>query len=303
MAPGRDGSGEGPSGVVLVDKPGGITSHDVVNRVRRAFGTRRVGHAGTLDPLATGLLVVGVGRATRLLRFLGDLSKAYEGIGLLGVETTTLDAEGEVVRERPVEVDRAALEAAMASLTGWIEQVPPAYSAVKVGGVKLYEAARRGQAIEAPARRVRIDAFGLAWFEPPRFGFEVRCSSGTYVRSLVAEVGGRLGCGAHLAALRRTAVGGFDVADARPPDGPLELLPLERAVAHLPAITLHEEEARVAVHGCCLGPAGIEGPYRGMAPDGRLVGIYEDRGAKAVPQVVLAPAGSPAAPAAPAAPA
>jgi tRNA pseudouridine55 synthase len=280
---------EGPSGIALVDKPSGITSHDVVDRARRALGTRKVGHAGTLDPLASGLLVLGVGRATRLLRFLGDLEKTYEGSGLLGVETDTLDADGEVVREAPARVAESELRAAMASLVGDIDQVPPAYSAVKVGGRKLYEAARAGQHLEAAPRRVRVEAFDLLGFAPPGFGFEVRCSSGTYVRTLVADVGTALGTGAHLTALRRTSIGRFVVADARPPDDPEPLLPVERAVAHLAWIELLPEEAKVALHGSCLGPAGIAGPYRALAPDGSLIGIYRDQGAKAVPEVILTP--------------
>src|SRR3989442_1240353 len=142
-----------PSGLLLVDKPTGITSHDAVSRVRRALGIRKVGHAGTLDPLATGLLVMGVGRGTRLLRFLGDFPKLYEGTGVLGVETTTLDAEGEVVREAPVAVTESELRAAVASLEGDIDQAPPAYSAVKVGGERLYRAARRGEAVDAQDRK------------------------------------------------------------------------------------------------------------------------------------------------------
>jgi len=272
-----------------VDKPAGITSHDAVDAVRRAVGIRKVGHAGTLDPMATGLLVVGVGRATRLLRFLGDLPKRYEGTGVLGIETTTLDADGQVVREAPVSEDESSLRQAMARLVGDIEQTPPAYSAVKVRGRKLYEAARAGLDVQAPPRRVHVFEFDLLRFEPPRFDFLVRCSGGTYVRSLVADVGHRLGCGAHLATLRRTGVGPFRVEDARPPERPLPLLPLERAVEHLSAVTLHPEEAKVAVHGCCLGPAGIAGPYRALAPDGALIGIYRDDGAKAVPQLILAP--------------
>jgi tRNA pseudouridine55 synthase len=283
-------SGEAHSGLALVDKPTGITSHDAVDRVRRALRTRKVGHAGTLDPLASGLLVIGVGRGTRLLRFLGDLPKLYEGTGLLGVETTTLDAEGEVVRESPVAVDPSALRGAMASFEGEIEQIPPAYSAVKVGGRKLYEAARAGVALQAPPRRVHVYAFNLRRFDSPRFEFRVRCSGGTYIRSLVADAGAALGCGAHLVALRRTGVGPFRVEDARSPDDPLPLLALERAVAHLTAVTLHPDEAKVAVHGACLGPAGIHGPYRALAPDGSLIGIYCDDGAKAVPEVILAPA-------------
>ncbi len=275
------------SGLLLVDKPAGITSHDAVSRVRRALGVRKVGHSGTLDPMATGLLVMGVGRGTRLLRFLGEFPKLYEGTGVLGVETTTLDAEGDVVREAPVAVSEPELRAAVASLEGDIEQAPPAYSAVKVGGERSYRAARRGEAVDAPPRRVHVYAFNVRRFDPPRFDFRVRCSGGTYVRSLVADVGHAIGCGAHVAALRRTAVGPFEVEAAGPPDDPGPLLPVERAVAHLAAVTLHEEEARVAAHGSILGPAGIAGPYRALAPDGMLIGIYRDEGTKAVPEVIL----------------
>ena len=275
------------NGLLLIDKPAGITSHDAVDRVRRALGVRKVGHAGTLDPAATGLLLLGVGRATRLLRFLGELEKVYDGSGVLGVETTTLDAEGEVVRESSVGVNERDLRAAMQEFVGEIDQVPPAYSAVKVGGEKLYRAARAGRPIEAAPRRVEVFEFELRAFTTPRFDFSVRCSGGTYVRSLVADVGTRLGCGAHLARLRRLAIGSFRVEEAGPPDEPPQLLPLDRAVEHLPSLTLQEEEAKVAVHGQCLGPAGIAGPYRAVAPDGRLIGIYRDTGAKACPDVIL----------------
>lgn len=278
------------SGLLLIDKPAGITSHDAVDRVRRKQGVRKVGHAGTLDPSATGLLLIGVGRATRLLRFLGELPKVYEGTGILGVETTTLDAEGEVVRDSPVDVTEAALKETMERFVGRIEQVPPAYSAVKVGGEKLYRAARAGRTVEAPPRSVEVFGFDLIGFTSPRFDFTVRCSAGTYVRSLVADVGARLGCGAHLERLRRTQIGPFSVDEATSPDDRGPLLPLERAVEHLPAQTLQEEEATAAVHGQCLGPTGIAGPYRALAPDGRLIGIYRDTGAKACPDVILAPA-------------
>jgi tRNA pseudouridine55 synthase len=283
---------EAPSldGVLLIDKPRGITSHDAVDAVRRALRTRKVGHAGTLDPMATGLLVIGVGRATRLLRFLGEFPKTYRGAGLLGVETDTLDGDGAIVREGPVSVTERQLKEAMARFVGSIEQRPPAYSAVKVAGQKLYRAARQGIAVEAPPRRVTVERFDLRAFHSPRFDVEVRCSSGTFVRSLVADVGAALGCGAHLVELRRTAVGPFMVDQARPPEDPGPLLPASTAVAHLPSFELSGEEARVAVHGSILGPAGIEGPYRAMGPDGRLIGIYRDDGAKSVPEIILAPA-------------
>ncbi|MFB3738050.1 MAG: tRNA pseudouridine(55) synthase TruB [Candidatus Velamenicoccus archaeovorus] len=278
----------GPDGLLLVDKPPGVTSHDVVDVVRRTLRTRKVGHAGTLDPMATGLLLVGVGRATRLLRFLGDLPKTYEGTARLGVETDTLDAEGAVVRTAPVTARREDVERAMAARLGTSMQRPPAYSAVKVGGRKLYEAARSGETLPAPPRPIRVDAFEVLAFRPPDVGFRVTCSGGTYVRVLVADVGADLGCGAHLARLVRTAIGPFRVEDAVPPDRAEALRPLEATVSHLPRVDLEAEEARAAGHGRVLGPAGVQGPYGVFGPDGRLIAVYRDDGAKARPEVVLA---------------
>jgi tRNA pseudouridine55 synthase len=278
----------GPEGLLLVDKPKDVTSHDVVDVVRRVLGTRKVGHAGTLDPMATGLLLVGVGRATRLLRFLGDLPKTYAARIRLGVETTTLDADGDVVRESPVRSSEAELGEVMAGLVGGSLQVPPAFSAVKVGGRKLYEAARSGERLEAPARPIRVDRFELLAFEPPDADVRVTCSGGTYVRVLAADVGIALGCGAHLTRLRRTAIGPFDVELAVAPDAVAEPLPVLRAVSHLPSLTLSPEEARVARNGSILAPAGIDGPYAALDPDGALIGVYEDVGARSKPQVILA---------------
>jgi tRNA pseudouridine55 synthase len=275
-----------PEGLLLVDKPGGMTSHGVVDVVRRSLETRKVGHAGTLDPMATGLLVLGVGRATRLLRYLGELPKTYEAIGRLGEETDTLDADGELVRTAPVEVELDEVERACAAMVGDSMQTPPAYSAVKVGGRKLYEAARRGEVIEAPARPIRVDAFEVTGFDGRDLEVLITCSGGTYVRVLVADVGRALVCGAHLVRLRRTAIGSFRVEDARPPGGGT-LEPVERAVEHLPSIRLDAEEARAASHGRPLGPAGVVGPYAVFAPDDALVGIYRDEGAMARPEVVL----------------
>jgi tRNA pseudouridine55 synthase len=275
-------------GLLLIDKPRGITSHDAVDRVRRALGVRKVGHAGTLDPMATGLLVMGVGRATRLLRFLGDLVKEYEGTARLGEETDTLDAEGEVVRTAPVDVSERDLAAAMRDLTGEIEQRPPAYSAVKVGGRRLHRAARAGEVLEAPVRTVRVEAFDLLGLDLPDVEFRVVCSSGTYVRVLAVDLGARLGSGAHLTRLVRTRIGPFRLDGAVPPDRPGEPMPAETAVGHLPRLDLEENEASAASHGRCLGPTGIEGPYGAFAPDGRLIGVFRDTGSKSCPEVVLA---------------
>ncbi len=280
-----------PEGLLLIDKPGGITSHDVIDRVRRSLGTRKVGHAGTLDPMATGLLLIGVGRATRLLRFLADLEKTYEGTARLGVETDTLDADGQIVRtvDPPATLTPMVIRAAMASLEGESMQHPPAYSAVKVGGRKLYEAARAGEVLEAAARPIRVRGFELVRADGANVDFRVTCSSGTYVRVLLADVGTSLGCGAHLTRLRRTRIGPFDAEGAAAPETPGILLPLERAVSHLPRVDLDPEEAKAAGHGRILGPAGLAGPYGVFSPEGRLLGVYEDEGTKARPQVIIAP--------------
>jgi tRNA pseudouridine55 synthase len=218
-------------GILLVDKPKGKTSHDVVEEVRRGRGERRVGHAGTLDPLATGLLVLGLGKALRLLEFLQDHDKTYEFEVELGVLTETDDAEGARVDTRPVP-SRDALEGAAARLVGEIVQKPPRYSAVKVAGRKLYEYARAGREVEAPERRVRIHELALLSYEPPRARFRLRGSKGVYVRAVARDLGG------HVAELRRTASGPFRVEDAGP-----DLLPLDTAVLHLPEVRLGTEEA------------------------------------------------------------
>jgi tRNA pseudouridine55 synthase len=278
----------GPEGLLLIDKPAGVTSHDVVDVVRRALDTKKVGHAGTLDPMATGLLLIGVGRATRLLRFLGDLPKTYEGTMRLGVDTTTLDAEGEVVARSPVTASEENVRAAMHALVGESSQRPPAYSAVKVGGRKLYEAARAGERLEGEPRPIRVDAFELAAFDPPDASFRVTCSAGTYVRVLAADVGAALHTGAHLTALRRTAIGPFIAEDAVPPDRPGRPLPIETAVRHLPRLDLDPDEAVAAAHGRPLGPVGLPGPYAVFDPESRLIGVYADDGPRARPQVILA---------------
>jgi tRNA pseudouridine55 synthase len=282
---------DGRDGVLLIDKPGGITSHDAVAKVRRAIGTKKVGHAGTLDPMATGLLVMGVGRGTRLLRFLGDLPKTYEGTFRLGEETSTLDADGDRTATAPTDgIDDAAIAAAMAAKLGASSQRPPSYSAVKVGGRKLYEAARAGQELAAPARVVRVDRYDVTRRDGDDVSFVATVSGGTYVRVLAADVGRTLGCGAHLTALRRTHIGPFSVTSATPPDDPGPVLPLELAVAHLPRFPLEHEEAIAASHGRILAPGSIDGPYGVYDPDGRLIGIYRDEGSKARPLVILAPA-------------
>lgn len=282
-----------PEGLLLVDKPQGITSHDMVNRARRSLGTRKIGHAGTLDPMATGLLLLGVGRATRLLRYLSGLDKTYEGAARLGERTDTLDADGTITETAPVTSSMDDLAAAAAKFLGEISQVPPAFSAVKIDGQPLYRAARRGEdQPPAPPRNVRIDEFAVTSFEDSRdFSFVVGCSGGTYVRTLAADLGDALGCGAHLIALRRTRIGPFEVANAGSLDEPADLLPVERAVAHLPKLVLDENEASAAANGRPLGPASINGPYGVYAPDGRLIGMYRDQGAKAVPEMILAPVG------------
>jgi tRNA pseudouridine55 synthase len=287
------GSG-GPSGLVVVDKQAGWTSHDVVARARRVIGTRKVGHAGTLDPDATGVLLLGVGRATRLLRFLSVLPKSYTGEVVLGAETTTLDAGGEVVATHDMggvgldDVRRAA-----AAFVGEIDQVPPMVSAVQVGGRRLHELAREGIEVERAARRVTVTRFDVvAEVAPGVVAVEVDCSSGTYVRSLAADVGRALGGGAHLRALRRTAIGPHDLAGASPLESPV-LLPMAAAVAHLPAVEVDDEVAAMVATGTRLAPDGRvpfagEGPWAvRSAGTGDLLAVYEAGANRVKPAVVV----------------
>ncbi len=284
------------SGILLLDKPIGPTSHDAVARVRRAAGLRRVGHAGTLDPLASGLLLLGLGLAARFLEYLVGLDKSYETTIRLGQSTTTYDAEGEVTAERPVGVTAEQIAAALAAFRGLIRQRVPPHSAVKRDGRPLYESARRGQAVELPERDVVIHALDLLAFDPPHLTLRVACSSGTYIRSLAHDLGAALGCGGHVAALRRTAVGAFAVADAVPLDGltaesvAAALLPPAAAVAHLPRLDVDESEALRLSLGQRLPAAAGAPPGRAAAfgPGGRFLGVVEVDGDVIRPRKMLA---------------
>ncbi|NDH84860.1 MAG: tRNA pseudouridine(55) synthase TruB, partial [Acidimicrobiia bacterium] len=231
---GANASSAGPHGVVVIDKPAGWTSHDVVAKSRGVIGTRKVGHSGTLDPDATGVLVLGVGHATRLLRFLTELPKRYEGEIVLGTETTTLDAAGEITAIYDMSaVTDDQVRAAAGSLTGDLMQVPPMVSAIKIDGKRLHELAREGKEVDRPPRPVRVDRFDIEPVKGERGVWRcvVDCSSGTYIRSLAADLGTALGGGAHLRSLRRTSVGGFTLDDAGTIESPT-LLPISAAVQH-----------------------------------------------------------------------
>ena len=281
----------GAAGFLVVDKPRGWTSHDVVDAARRWLGTRRVGHLGTLDPLATGVLPLAVREATKLVPFLADAAKAYTGEIELGAETDTLDAEGRVLRRSSGELpSEARLRDALAGFVGEIEQVPPMFSAVKLGGVPLHRMAREGREVPRAAKKVRIDALTLLAYEPPRARIEVLCSTGTYVRSLAADVGTRLGCGAFLASLRRTRSGPFRSEDAAPVE---ELEALARAgqlearlippvnVLGLPVVRLEAPDERRVRNGNDVTLAGValppEGRVAGVGPGGDLGAVLEIR--------------------------
>lgn len=246
-------------GVLLVDKPSGMTSHDVVDRIRRAAGTRRVGHTGTLDPAATGLLILCLGEATRLSDFLTGLEKEYEGTLRFGVVTDSYDLDGKVVEERPVpDFSEADIQKTFDQYTGDIMQLPPMVSAVKVKGERLYKAARRGEVVEREPRPVTVHEFTLLGYEAPDARFRVRCTRGTYARTLCYDVGEALGCGGTLAALRRTAVGAHRVENAAPVDAFVSpedvvarLLRPEDAL-DLPAIVVKAASRRTVVDGGTL---------------------------------------------------
>lgn len=276
-------------GLVVVDKPAGPTSHDIVNRLRRLYDTRRVGHAGTLDPPATGILLVGLGRATRTLQFLQGLPKTYRAVISFGATTSTLDATGEVLDRRPCSFGTAEIEAAAALLVGEISQVPPMVSAVRVGGERLYVAARRGEEVERAPRRVHVYRFSVEEFDPESYEacVEVRCSSGTYVRTLAADLGESLGCGAHLRSLRRTCVGSLgegesvnpvDLEAMSPAERAAVVLPMAAALRDLPVREVAGDELAAVGHGrgipyegtvLCPGGPGVAGESVGDAGPGR----------------------------------
>lgn len=289
-----------PDGILLVDKPAGWTSHDVVARVRRLAQTRKVGHAGTLDPMATGLLVVGIGRATRLLTFLVGCDKEYLATMRLGQATSTDDAEGELRTCVGAEgITRDAVLATVAGLTGELDQVPSAVSAIKVDGRRSYERVRRGEQVDLPARRVHVHEFSVQAVRQavgtdghtPVLDIDARVvvSSGTYVRALARDLGDSLGCGGHLVALRRVRVGGFGIAEAAVLDGiepgePLPLLRLGQAArAGMPIRTLTEQEAREVAFGRRI-PSEVPGrqePVAALSAAGELLAVLDERGASA----------------------
>lgn len=325
-------------GLIVVDKPGGMTSHDVVARIRRLAKTRRVGHGGTLDPMATGVLIIGVNRATRLLTYVIGAHKSYTATIRLGESTVTDDAEGDVTARVPADaVTDQAIRAGLAAQTGEIEQVPSAVSAIKVDGRRAYKRVRDGEQVELAARRVTVSRLDVLAVRrpasaPPAAGaapvglpagrpaeaeagsiapdqvrepapgvvdvdVDVTCSSGTYIRAIARDLGAALGVGGHLTALRRTAVGGFNLAESRTlaeleqraPD--VIGLPLADAARRaFPARTATADEARVLSHGGPLAAIGVAGPYAVFDPAGELLAVVSERDGRARAEIVLAPA-------------
>lgn len=282
-----------PPGLVVVDKPEGITSHGVVARVRRLAGTRKVGHAGTLDPMATGVLVLGVDRATRLLGHLMLTDKSYDATIRLGVATTTDDAEGEVVATSDASgVSEQAVRDALATFVGDIEQVPTAVSAIKVDGKRAYARVRDGEQVELKARPVTIHELTVHEVSLPDVRISVRCTSGTYIRAIARDLGSALGVGGHLTALRRTAVGPFDLSTARTLEQleeHLEVLPIaDAARMTFPSVDLDEDAARHVRHGRALDLAlPGSGEHAVFAPDGEFLALYEPAGSGARPVAVF----------------
>lgn len=296
---------DGPVGLIVVDKPGGMTSHDVVSRVRRLARTRRVGHGGTLDPMATGVLVIGVGRATRMLTYVIGADKRYQATIRLGESTVTDDAEGEVLRRTSAAaVTDDQIRAGLARQTGTIAQVPSAVSAIKINGKRAYARARAGESVELAARTVTISAIDIG--DIRRSGdlvdvdVDVACSTGTYIRAIARDLGAFLEVGGHLIALRRTAVGGFTLDEASTLDelterveaggSPIGMTLDEAAARFFARRDATPDEATVLSHGGPLAPAGIEGPYAVFGPDGTVIAIVAERDGKARAEVVFAPA-------------
>ncbi len=289
-----------PEGFLIVDKPGGISSHDVVGAVRRETGVRRVGHAGTLDPMATGVVVVAVGRVTRLIRFIQDLAKEYVATAVFGVATDTLDADGAVLEREPLDVDADDVRRVIPRFVGEIEQIPPMVSALKVGGERLYDVARRGEVVERQARRVVVEELEMTDFAPgpyPEVSFRVVCGRGTYVRSLADDIAGALGGRAHLSRLRRTRIGSLGLDRAVTIEDMGEhtryiLSPLE-ALADLASVSIEDDLVIPVSNGVrfATGPVAtipVDTPTAIVDGRGKLLAVYRRQGHEARPEVVVA---------------
>ena len=286
-------------GVIVVDKPAGMTSHDVVDKIRDVFGTSKVGHGGTLDPDATGVLLVGVGRATRLLSYAQEGPKRYRALATFGTTTSTQDASGEVLEERPALFSKEELEEAATRFVGDIEQVPPMVSAVRVGGQRLHKLARMGKEVERKPRALTIYQLrieGFASGEKPEASLDVRCSAGTYIRTLINDIGAALGCGAHLKSLVRTEAGGFTLDDAVPLDrvSQDDLRPLVDTVKELFRFEVDAEAARLVSNGRPLNLFGTrlpgvgEGDHVAVVTNNDLLGVYKLKGERLMPDRVMA---------------
>ena len=282
-------------GVLVIDKPPGMTSHDVVDRVRKELRTKKVGHGGTLDPDATGVLLVGVGKATRFLSYAQAAPKRYSALTRFGTSTTSQDASGEVIESRSAaDLTESDVERILPDFTGDIEQIPPMVSAVKIDGERLYRKARRGEEVERPARPVRVYQLKLLSFSPgdePEAQLDVRCSGGTYIRTLAHDMGEALGCGAHLRELRRTEANGFALTDAVALEdiGADKLRPLTDAVRDLPATEVGSDAAKDVSYGRPLTAetSVSEGEFTAIVSEGRLLGVYRAEGSRLVPERVV----------------
>lgn len=287
------------SGFLVVDKPSGMASNRVVGEVRKATGIKKVGHAGTLDPMATGALVLAIGGVTRLIRYIQDMPKEYLATAMFGVATDTLDADGAVLSREPMDFDPAELEAVVPRFVGRIYQVPPMVSALKQDGRRLYELAREGQVIERDARPVDIyelEMLSIGVGPYPEVEFRVVCGKGTYVRSLADDLAGVLGGSAHLTALRRTRIGSLSAATGVTVDDLANweqyFIPPAEALADLPSVVVPPEVARGVSHGTQFVGGEMTGappdrPFRVLNEEGSLIAIYECDGQKAKAQVVL----------------
>mgnify|MGYP000072444947 FL=1 len=279
-------------GIAVVDKPAGLTSHDVVAKARKIFGTRKVGHSGTLDPDATGVLILGVGRATRLLQFLTRLPKSYKGEIVFGAETSTLDSSGEIIRTYDMsELQFSEVHEAAIKFLGEIEQIPPMVSAVRVGGRRLHEIAREGGEVDRPSRTVHVKRFEVnPTSRPLTYEVSVDCSSGTYIRSLAADLGASLGGGAYLQNLRRTAIGSFEESEATQIEDVVLRDPIV-GMRDFEKVEVSKEVEKEVTFGKILEKDRLgvnsSGPWAVANREGQLLAVYDEYGEKTKPTVVL----------------